>query len=60
MGAFLVAKKRQKAWLEGDSGSEEKVKKVLRNIGVAGSKGPGPSSWAPHRRRPRPGSGGGP
>jgi hypothetical protein len=35
MGTFSGAKKRQKACLEGDSDSEGKVKKVLRNIRAA-------------------------
>jgi hypothetical protein len=36
MGAFWSTKKRQKACLEGDTGSEGKVKKVLCNIRAAG------------------------
>jgi hypothetical protein len=32
MGTFSGLQKRQKACLEGDTGSEGKVKKVLRNI----------------------------
>jgi hypothetical protein len=34
MGALLEAKREQKACLEGDTGSEEKVKKMLCNIGA--------------------------
>ena len=35
MGTFSGAKREQKACLEGDTDSEGKVKKVLRNIGAA-------------------------
>jgi hypothetical protein len=41
MGTFSEAKREQKACLEGDTGSEEKVKKVFRNIKAAGLKSEG-------------------
>jgi hypothetical protein len=36
MGTLSGTEKRQKPCLEGDTDSEGKVKKVFRNIGVAG------------------------
>jgi len=41
MGTFSGAKREQKACLEGDTDSEGKVKKVLRNIRAAGLKAEG-------------------
>ncbi len=59
MSAFSRTEKGQKACLEGDTDSEGKVKKVLRNIRAAGPRGQGPSSWVPRKRRPRRGTGDG-
>ena len=35
MGTFSDTKEQQKAYLEGDTNGEEKVKKMLRNIRVS-------------------------
>jgi hypothetical protein len=59
MGTFSGAKREQKPCLEGDTASEGKVKKVLRNIRVSGSRGRGLSSWVPRKCRLRQDSGGG-
>ena len=59
MGAFSSAKKGQKACLEGDTASEGKVKKMLRNIRVPGPRGQVLSSWVPRKCRLRRDIGGG-
>jgi hypothetical protein len=60
MGTLSGAKREQKPCLEGDTASEGKVKKVLRNIRVSGPRGRGPSAWVPHKHRLRRDTGGGP
>jgi hypothetical protein len=59
MGTLLTTEKVQKPCLEGDTAGEGKVKKVLCNIRVSGTRGRGLSSWAPRKRRLRQDSGGG-